>query len=389
MSIESVLDRERAEIAALFEEDVELGLYDLAREATFRVTSVNGNPPQHRILVMYYDNEIYLNPEDRSNTNRLTVSDLDFCVRYGQVGNIANIEMRVQHPSKDVVRYGPDMTIPSGTKVSLLDLLTRAYQLGGYGERHELLNSDEITEEQARMAATEALGLPDRESGDDEIVFAVTAMPHTLCMQGDRVEDVTENCSPDEYGHDFASLADAVEFAAAEARGTPAVLHTQIHGYGSPIGSIEHMVFEVTAFRRNDDGDFAVMCDSDGVESDEPVFILDALDLSPELRDAFDKAAASKCRYLDYQSEGHLTAADFLEAVDGYPDDLDGAKTVPGVVTVVPVFAGGRDCSFERIAHDDGLDLDAEGSEAREASSALSGGARRTLDSPSCEPALK
>lgn len=162
-------DRERAEIAALFEEDVELGLYDLTSIATYRIRSVNGNPAQHTILVSYYNDEAYMPFDSRSNTSRLTVSDQDFVVRCGQVSNHANIHMRVQHSGEVVDRYDAAKVIPAGTKVSLLDLLARAYQLGGYGDRHELLNSNEVTQAQARSIAMEALGMPDRESGDDEM----------------------------------------------------------------------------------------------------------------------------------------------------------------------------------------------------------------------------
>lgn len=159
-------DRKRAEIAALFEEDVELGLYDLAREATFRVTSVNGNPPQHRILIMYYNDEIYLDPEGRSNTNRLTVSDLDYPVRFGEVCNHANIQKRVQNPGEEVMKYRPAAVIPSGAKVSLQDLLASAYRKSGYFDNQHQFHHD-VTEEEARMAATEALGISNRDSGDE------------------------------------------------------------------------------------------------------------------------------------------------------------------------------------------------------------------------------
>lgn len=198
MGIESILDRERDEIAALFEEDVELGLYGLDREATFRITSVNGNPPQHRILVMYYNDEVYLPIDSRSNTNRLTVSDLDFCVRYGEVGNHANIEMRIQHLGQEVMKYDETKVIPSGTKVSLTDLLTRSYQLGGYGNRHELLNSNEITKEQARSIALEALGIPNLGSEDGELVSVKSAAKE--CREAS--EALNDNMEHDGNGRD-------------------------------------------------------------------------------------------------------------------------------------------------------------------------------------------
>ena len=154
----SIFDRERSEIAKLFSEELELGLYSLSSEATYRVISVDGIPAQHTILISCYNDEVYLPFESRSNTNRLTVTDLDYDVRYGQVVNHANIDMRVLNDGMNAENYNSDIYIPSNTKVSLRDLLIRAYQLGGYGSRHDLLNSNEITEEEARMAVAEAVG---------------------------------------------------------------------------------------------------------------------------------------------------------------------------------------------------------------------------------------
>lgn len=137
----SIFDRERSEIAKLFSEELELGLYSLSSEATYRVISVDGIPAQHTILISCYNDEVYLPFESRSNTNRLTVTDLDYDVRYGQVVNHANIDMRVLNDGMNAENYNSDIYIPSNTKVSLRDLLIRAYQLGGYGSRHDLLNS--------------------------------------------------------------------------------------------------------------------------------------------------------------------------------------------------------------------------------------------------------
>lgn len=75
----SIFDRERSEIAKLFSEELELGLYSLSSEATYRVISVDGIPAQHTILISCYNDEVYLPFESRSNTNRLTVTDLKGC----------------------------------------------------------------------------------------------------------------------------------------------------------------------------------------------------------------------------------------------------------------------------------------------------------------------
>lgn len=119
----SIFDRERSEIAKLFSEELELGLYSLSSEATYRVISVDGIPAQHTILISCYNDEVYLPFESRSNTNRLTVTDLDYDVRYGQVVNHANIDMRVLNDGMNAENYNSDIYIPSNTKVSLRDLL--------------------------------------------------------------------------------------------------------------------------------------------------------------------------------------------------------------------------------------------------------------------------
>lgn len=193
-----MFDRERAEITALFKEDVELGLYDLTSVATYRIRSVNGTPAQHTILVSYYDDEVYMPPESCSNTNRLTVTDLDFPVRCGQVFNHANIEMRVQYPGEQVNRYDAAKVIPSGTKASLCDLLARAYQLGGYGNRHDLLNSNGISEKQAYSIAMEALGMPSCDSGAVEPVSLKSAAMESR----EASEALSDNVEHDGCGRD-------------------------------------------------------------------------------------------------------------------------------------------------------------------------------------------
>lgn len=112
----SIFDRERSEIAKLFSEELELGLYSLSSEATYRVISVDGIPAQHTILISCYNDEVYLPFESRSNTNRLTVTDLDYDVRYGQVVNHANIDMRVLNDGMNAENYNSDIYIPSNTK---------------------------------------------------------------------------------------------------------------------------------------------------------------------------------------------------------------------------------------------------------------------------------
>ena len=159
---------------------------------------MNGTPAQHTILVSYYNDEVYMPFDSRSNTSRLTVSDQDFVVRCGQVSNHANIHMRVQHSGEIVERYDAAKVIPAGTKVSLLDLLARAYQLGGYGDRHELLNSNEVTQAQARSIAMEALGMPSCDSGAVEPVSLKSAAMESR----EASKALSDNVEHDGCGHD-------------------------------------------------------------------------------------------------------------------------------------------------------------------------------------------
>lgn len=162
-STESALARDAAKVAEVFEERVELALWKLGRYATFRVVGVDGAAPLHRITVARYDDQVFLNPASRDPSDRLTLLDLDYRVRYGQVGNVANIEMRVlkSHTAPGTpLRFPRENYIAHGERVSLRGLLAEAYQLGGYGSFHDRLNSNGVSPSEADALAIEALGLP-------------------------------------------------------------------------------------------------------------------------------------------------------------------------------------------------------------------------------------
>lgn len=173
MSINDCIEKEKAKVAALFEEDVELTPYDFRPSFTeFRVMAVNGQKAKHRVTVSFYDDQIYVTPKNRDPSCKLQVSDLDVRVRYGQVGNHANKVLRVLSPGHSLEEALPisaseslrpgrpesGLYVEGGTKLSLRAMLEEAYQLGGYGEHPDRRNSNGITAVEARAIAAEAIG---------------------------------------------------------------------------------------------------------------------------------------------------------------------------------------------------------------------------------------
>lgn len=173
MPINDYAERERAGVAALFEEDVELSPHDYRPTyIEFRVMAVNGQEAKHRVFVSFYNPQAYIDPHRRNPWKQLKVSDLDVRVRYGQVGNHANKALYVLDPGHDLseivqgvprdmdhpVRPEACLIVEHGTKLSLRAMLEEAYQLGGYGEYPDRKNSNGVTVEEARSIAVEAIG---------------------------------------------------------------------------------------------------------------------------------------------------------------------------------------------------------------------------------------
>ena len=152
---------EKAKINALFEEDLELSLWTLTSNATYKVDAVNGRKPNHTITILYYNDQVYMPFENRDPSRSLLVCDHDVRVRYGQVTNIANIDLRVLEPNRaDTGKRIHSKALyvhPDLEPLRITDVLTWAYQLGGYGNRPELLNYNDVTPEQARSMADIAI----------------------------------------------------------------------------------------------------------------------------------------------------------------------------------------------------------------------------------------
>lgn len=177
MPISDYIEKERAEVAALFEEDVELSPHDFRPTFTeFRVMAVDGREAKHRVLVSFYDTQAYMDPHNRMPWKQLKVSDLDVRVRYGQVGNYANKVLRVLDPGHDlaeIVQGDPraesqparpeaGLLVERGAKLSLRAMLEEAYRLGGYGEYPDRKNFNGVTVEEARELADQAIGSGER-----------------------------------------------------------------------------------------------------------------------------------------------------------------------------------------------------------------------------------
>lgn len=161
LDIDGMVSKEARKVASLFTEDVSLSLWELRSYPVFKVASVDGRPAAHVVTVALYYDQAYLPFSERDPSYRLVVADRDVRVRYGQVGNVANIEMRVLGPGaeRDPKRlYPPQRYLGSEGGASLRSLLAEAYQMGGYGDRPELRNSDGIAPGTALAMADEALG---------------------------------------------------------------------------------------------------------------------------------------------------------------------------------------------------------------------------------------
>ena len=154
------LERDKREIADLFVEDVALSLASIGRHATFSVREVDGVRVAHDITVERYYDQQFLPFSMRDPSDRLVLVDRDATVRCGQVVNHANIELRLLHPHASSEGRAAGLYVPHGTRLSIRDLLARAYRLGGYGARHDLANSDAPSAASALALAGEALGTP-------------------------------------------------------------------------------------------------------------------------------------------------------------------------------------------------------------------------------------
>lgn len=188
LDFDGAVAKEAAEYAALFDEDIEFTLWNLRPTYTeFRVSRINGITPAHKIVVSYYDRQAYIPLSNRIPWKSLIICDLDVHVRYGQVGNIANISyfvMREGASREELEKRvsDPRQLISPGDTISLVESLELAYSIGGYGEHWDRENYDLDTVRNAKSISTEATGV----SSDIHAKSMAAAHAATLSTRLDR-----------------------------------------------------------------------------------------------------------------------------------------------------------------------------------------------------------
>lgn len=131
------IKEEAAVLASMLIEDVSLSAYDMRRNYwQFRVTGFEGKTPAHRILMSYYDDQIYIPPADRKPGKVLHVFDMGEAEKPARYA-VASYSVRL---TKEV------------EPISLLDLLKRAHR------RNLVGFTEEAAEAEALAIAKHVLG---------------------------------------------------------------------------------------------------------------------------------------------------------------------------------------------------------------------------------------
>ena len=131
------IKEEAAVLAGKLIEDVSLSAYDMRRNYwQFRVTEFEGKTPTHRILMSYYDDQIYIPPADRKPGKVLHVFDMG----------------EAEKPARYAVASCSVRLTEEAEPVSLLDLLKRAHR------RNLVGFTEEAAEAEALALAKHVLG---------------------------------------------------------------------------------------------------------------------------------------------------------------------------------------------------------------------------------------
>ena len=131
------IKEEAVVLAGKLVEDVSLSAYDMRRTYwQFRVTGFEGNTPAHRILMSYYDDQIYIPPADRKPGKVLHVFDMG----------------EAEKPARYAVASCSVRLTEEDEPVSLLDLFKRAHR------RNLVGFTEETAEAEALAIAERALG---------------------------------------------------------------------------------------------------------------------------------------------------------------------------------------------------------------------------------------
>lgn len=131
------IKEEAAVLASMLIEDVSLSAYDMRRNYwQFRVTGFEGKTPAHRILMSYYDDQIYIPPADRKPGKVLHVFDMG----------------EAEKPARYAVASYSVRLTKEDEPISLLDLLKRAHR------RNLVGFTEEAAEAEALAIAKHVLG---------------------------------------------------------------------------------------------------------------------------------------------------------------------------------------------------------------------------------------
>ena len=123
------IKEEAAVLASMLIEDVSLSAYDMRRNYwQFRVTGFEGKTPAHRILMSYYDNQIYIPPADRKPGKVLHVFDMG----------------EAEKPARYAVASYSVRLMKEDEPISLLDLLKRAHRRNLVGFTEEAAEAEAL-----------------------------------------------------------------------------------------------------------------------------------------------------------------------------------------------------------------------------------------------------
>ena len=131
------IKKEAAVLASMLIEDVSLSAYDMRRNYwQFRVTGFEGKTPAHRMLMSYYNDQIYIPPADRKPGKVLRVFDMG----------------EAEKPARYAVASYSVRLTKEDEPISLLDLLKRAHR------RNLVGFTEEAAEAEALAIAKHVLG---------------------------------------------------------------------------------------------------------------------------------------------------------------------------------------------------------------------------------------
>ncbi len=137
------------------------------------------------------------------------------------------------------------------------------------------------------------------------IAFRVSWREHTLYSVDGGVCDEEPNSDPEECIKDFSNHKEAIGWTKAHAAKSKLGICTDTH-YGN--GSITRNVYEIwSSFYDEEYADW-VDCTCEGKPCDpvEAIEVVDALDLHPEVKEAWRRANRSYCNWFDYVDDGGL-----------------------------------------------------------------------------------